>query len=146
VRIAWVGAAVAFMLTEAIGLAAASAPHVWLSLFSSDPQTLAVGSDYLRIVGPFYGMFGAALAFYFASQGAGRMLWPLIGNLLRLAIAAAGGWIALELGASLALVVVAQSAALCAFAFVNAFAVARGAWFGPLLSAAPSSPLAGRPA
>src|SRR4029079_13667300 len=116
VRIAWVGAAVAFVLTEAIGLAPASAPQVWLSLFSNDPQTLEVGAEYLRIVGPFYGMFGVALALYFASQGAGRMLWPLIGNLGRLTIAAAGGWIALELGASLALVFVAQSVALCAFA------------------------------
>ena len=32
----------------------------------------AYGSHYLRIVGPFYGFFGAGLALYFASQGAGR--------------------------------------------------------------------------
>ena len=33
--------------------------------------------SYLRIVGPFYGFFGAGLALYFASQGAGRLGWPL---------------------------------------------------------------------
>ena len=43
------------------------------------------------MVGPFYGMLGLALSLYFASQGAGRLAWPLAGNLVRLAIAAAGG-------------------------------------------------------
>ena len=57
---------------------------------------LEAGATYLQTVGPFYGMFGLALSLYFASQGAGRLLWPLLGTVARLAIAALGGWLALR--------------------------------------------------
>jgi putative MATE family efflux protein len=131
-RTAWIGAGIALALTEAIGLAAAAFPVAWISLFDTNPATIEAGSSYLRVVGPFYGMFGLALALYFASQGAGRLLWPLIGNLTRLAIAAIVGWLALAWSGELALVFVAQSLALVAFALINAAAIAAGAWFGPL--------------
>jgi putative MATE family efflux protein len=131
-RTAWIGAGIALVLTEAIGLAAAAFPAAWISLFDANPATIEAGSSYLRVVGPFYGMFGLALALYFASQGAGRLLWPLIGNLTRLAIAAVAGWLALAWSGELALVFVAQSLALVAFALINATAIAAGAWFGPL--------------
>ena len=131
-RTAWIGAGIAFVLTEAIGLCAAAFPTAWLSLFDSNPQMLAAGSAYLRTVGPFYGMFGLALALYFASQGAGRLLWPLIGNLTRLAIAALVGALALRLSGELFHVFLAQSLALVAFGVINAAAVAGGSWFGPL--------------
>ena len=66
------------MLTETIGVAAAIWPRAWLSLFGADPAMIEAGSAYLRAVGPFYGCFGFGLALYFASQGAGRLLWPLL--------------------------------------------------------------------
>jgi Na+-driven multidrug efflux pump len=90
-RAAWIGAAVAAGLTEAIGLWAAVCPRVWLSLFDTDPAMLDAGSRYLHAVGPLYGLFGLGLALYFASQGAGRLLGPLLANVTRLAIAAGGG-------------------------------------------------------
>src|SRR6516165_8436266 len=95
-RIAWIGAAAAAAVTEAIGLAAAAFPRLWISLFDTDPAMLEAGARYLRVVGPFYGMFGLGMALYFASQGAGRLLWPLIANVTRLIIAAIGGWLALR--------------------------------------------------
>ncbi len=131
-RTAWIGGAIAAILTEAIGLAAAANPEAWLSLFDANPEMLDVGSRYLRLVGPFYGMFGLALALYFASQGAGRLLWPLVANLARLAIAALLGWLALRWNGDLSQVFMAQSLALVAFGLINAAAVAAGAWFGPL--------------
>ena len=131
-RTAWIGAGIALVLTEAIGLAAAAFPAAWISLFDTNAATIEAGSSYLRIVGPFYGMFGLALALYFASQGAGKLLWPLIGNLVRLAIAAVVGGVALAWSGDLALVFVAQSLALVAFALINAATIAAGAWFGPL--------------
>jgi putative MATE family efflux protein len=131
-RTAWIGAGIALVLTEAIGLAAAAFPAAWISLFDANPATIEAGSSYLRVVGPFYGMYGLALALYFASQGAGRLLWPLVGNLTRLAIAAVLGWLALAWSGELALVFLAQSLALVAFALINAMAIAAGAWFGPL--------------
>src|SRR5205807_5680382 len=56
-RTAWIGAAIAFTLTEAIGLCAAAFPTAWLSLFDTDARMLEAGATYLRTVGPFYGMF-----------------------------------------------------------------------------------------
>ena len=77
VRVAWVGSAMAAGITGVIGILAALFPLAWLGLFTTDPGVLAAGTRYLTIVGPFYGFFGAGLALYFASQGAGRLLWPL---------------------------------------------------------------------
>jgi putative MATE family efflux protein len=131
-RVAWIGAAIATALTEAIGLGAAAFPHAWLSIFDTDPAMLESGARYLRMVGPFYGMLGLALSLYFASQGAGRLAWPLAGNLVRLAIAAAGGFVALRWTGDIFHVFLAQSVALVAFGLINAVSVAGGAWFGPL--------------
>ena len=57
-----------------------ASPDTWLSLFDTDPAMLDAGSRYLHAVGPFYGLFGLGMALYFASQGAGRLLWPLLAN------------------------------------------------------------------
>ena len=95
-RIALVGGAMAFALTETIGLAAALFPGVWMSLFTRDPAVVAAGSAYLRVVGPSYGFFGLGLALYFASQGAGRVVWPLVAGFMRLVLAAVGGSLAIH--------------------------------------------------
>ena len=127
-RVAWIGAAIAFSLTEAIGLAAACFPSAWLSLFGSDPQMLETGSLYLRIVGPAYGFFGGGLALYFASQGAGRVGWAMTAAVLRVIIAAAGGWLAVTIFGSTGLFVVI-AAALVIYGLANVVAVASGVWF-----------------
>ncbi|CAN7335890.1 MATE family efflux transporter [Variovorax sp. LjRoot290] len=129
-RATWAGAAMAFVLTETIGLAAALFPRPWLMLFGSDPAMLEAGSQYLRAVGPFYGFFGVGLVLYFASQGAGRLLWPVLGNIARLAVAGIGGWLALRWGGQLSHVFVAQGAALVVYGIVIASSIAGGAWFG----------------
>jgi putative MATE family efflux protein len=128
-RVAWVGAAIATGVCGFIGGAAASFPRAWLSLFDSDPAMIEAGARYLHIVGPAYGLFGLGMALYFASQGAGRLLWPLLANLARLIIAAAGGFLALRWTGSLTGVFVALAAALATFGLINAAAVACGAWF-----------------
>jgi putative MATE family efflux protein len=131
-RTAWIGAAIAAGLCEIVGLAAASSPKAWLTLFGTDPAMLDVGMRYLQTVGPSYGLFGLGLALYFASQGAGRLLWPLLANLTRLAIAAGGGWLALRWSGELSSVFVAQSIALVIFGLVIAAAIGSGALFGGL--------------
>jgi Na+-driven multidrug efflux pump len=128
-RTAWIGAAIAVGLTELIGLSAAAFPRAWLSLFDTDAAMIDIGSIYLRTVGPVYGLFGLGMALYFASQGAGRLAWPLLANLFRLAIAAGGGWLALRWNGGVSHVFIALAAALAAFGLINAVAVARGAWF-----------------
>jgi Na+-driven multidrug efflux pump len=130
-RATWIGAAIAAGLTEMIGLWAALFPQTWLRLFNHDPAMLAAGSSYLQVVGPVYGLFGLGMALYFASQGAGKLLWPLLANLIRLAIAAGGGFLALRWGGDLSYVFVALAVALAAFGLINAAAVASGVWFRP---------------
>jgi putative MATE family efflux protein len=129
VRAAWIGAAIAAGLCASIGLAAALFPRAWLSLFDTDPAMLDAGTRYLRVVGPFYGVFGLGMGLYFASQGAGRLLWPFLANLARLVTAAGGGWLALHFGGDLSAVFAALAAALTVFGLIIAGAVARGAWF-----------------
>jgi putative MATE family efflux protein len=128
-RVAWIGAAIAAALCELIGYCAALFPGAWLSLFDSDSAMIEAGSRYLHAVGPVYGLFGLGMALYFASQGAGRLLWPLLANFARLLIASAGGFLALRWTGSLTAVFVALSVALATFGLINAAAVARGAWF-----------------
>ena len=131
-RATWIGAAIAFTMTEAIGLWAAAYPAAWLSLFNTEPAMIEAGSQYLRIVGPWYGFFGLGLVLYFASQGAGRLLWPVLGNIARLVVAVAGGWLALHGGYAIAGVFAAQAAAMVVYGIANAWAIAGGAWFGPV--------------
>jgi putative MATE family efflux protein len=129
-RATWAGAGLAFALTETIGLAAAFFPRPWLLLFGNDPVMLETGAHYLRVVGPLYGFFGVGLVLYFASQGAGRLLWPVLGNIARLAVAGTGGWLALRWGGGLGGVFAAQGVALVVYGIVIASAIAGGAWFG----------------
>lgn len=92
-RVAWLGAAVVALLTGTIGLATALWPALWMAWFAADVEVFAMGARYLQIVGGSYGLFGFGLALFFASQGAGRMLWPLLGSAARLAVMAVGGWL-----------------------------------------------------
>nr|WP_256353944.1 MATE family efflux transporter [Variovorax sp. dw_308] len=127
---AWIGALMCFAITEAIGLAAATFPRPWLMLFGNDPAMLEAGTEYLRTVGPLYGLFGLGQVLHFASQGSGRLFWPVMANLARLAVAGVGGWLALRWGGELVHVFVAQGAALVVYGLGIAAVVAGGAWFG----------------
>ena len=128
-RVAWVGAGLAAAVTGSIGLFGAVFPHLWLGLFSTQPEVLTVGTTYLQLVGPTYGCFGLGLALYFASQGAGRLLWPLVAGVVRLVVAAGGGWVASRwLGGGLVSVFTAMAVAFVIYAAIVAGAIRAGAW------------------
>lgn len=127
-RAAWMGAAIAGLLTEGVGIAAAYRPEAWLGLFGHDPAMLAVGAQYLRIVGPFYGLFGVGLALYFAAQGAGQVGWALAAGLLRVAVSLGGSVLALRLGYGTGGLFLALALGLATIAVVNAGALATGRW------------------
>jgi putative MATE family efflux protein len=128
-RVAWVGAGMAAGVTTAIGLIGAIVPGLWIGLFTTDASVLAVGGTYLRIVGPFYGFFGLALALYFASQGAGRLLWPLVAGFLRMTVAAVGGYVVTRwLGLDLPALFAVMALALVCTGVTTALAVRAGAW------------------
>jgi Na+-driven multidrug efflux pump len=97
VRAGWIGAAIAAGICEVIGLCAAVFPLAWLPLFDSDPAMLDAGTRYLHL----------GMGLYFASQGAGRLLWPWLANMARLVVAAGGGWLALRFGGNVSSVFLA---------------------------------------
>lgn len=98
-RIAWAGACLVWLVTGLIGLWAAIWPQAWMGLFTADAAVQQAGSAYLRIVGNTYGFFGLGMALFFASQGAGRLTWPLLASAARLLVVAVGGGVALQVAA-----------------------------------------------
>jgi putative MATE family efflux protein len=139
-RIALIGGALAFIMTETIGLVAAIWPHAWLGLFADDPRMLETGAAYLRVVGPAYGFFGLGLSLYFASQGAGRLFWPLLSGFLRIVIAIGGGWIALRATGSLSWLFAALAAGLVVYGVSLSAAIGSGVWFSRDQRAKPLRP------
>lgn len=128
-RIAWIGAALAFGVTELIGLAAAIFPHAWVGLFSDEPQVLALGALYLRNVAPAYGAIGLGLALYFANQGAKRVLLPVLAGTVRMFIAAFIGWsVVIWFGAGLSTLFQIVALAAAAYGLLTAAAMLGGTW------------------
>jgi Na+-driven multidrug efflux pump len=129
VNIGWVGAGTAAFFTGIGGMAVALWPEAWASLFTDDVQTLASAKGYLQFVGPFFVFQGIGLSLFFASQGAGRMTWPLIAAAVRLMIAIGGGAVLLYgYDASLNMVYLASGIAMVANGIITAGALKMGMW------------------
>lgn len=129
-RIAWSGTALAAGISLAIGLTVALVPGAWVRIFSDDPAVLATGSLYLRVVAPFYALFGAGMALYFASQGAGRMVLPVLAGTARLALVVTGGALVVALAGPLAAVFAVIAGGIVLFGALIAYAVHRAPWEG----------------
>jgi putative MATE family efflux protein len=129
-RIAWTGTAIAAGISLAIGLTVALLPGVWIRIFSDDPAVLVIGSQYLRIVAPFYVLFGAGMALYFASQGAGRMVLPVLAGTARLVLVVAGGALVVALEGPLAAVFAVIAGGIALFGALIIAAVRAGRWQG----------------
>ena len=130
-RVAWSGALMAGGLAGLIGIVVAIWPDLWLGLFASDARVLAAGRHYLSIVGPVYGLFGLAMALYFASQGTGEMVWPVVANVARIAIAVGGSLLALDqFGWGVSGLYASVATGIVAFALLLAFSTTRRAWTG----------------
>lgn len=127
-RIAWTGALLAAAISAVIGLGAALVPEAWVRLFSTDPGVISAGSIYLRVVGPFYPLFGVGVALYFASQGSGRVAPLVLAGTARLAIVIAGGAAAVTLGASLGAVFSVIALGMLVYGALSAWAVRRTPW------------------
>jgi Na+-driven multidrug efflux pump len=123
-RIAWIGTAFAASISLAIGFTVTLVPLAWVGLFSSDPEVLESGSRYLRTVAPFYPLLAASIALYFASQGAGRVLLPVLAGTARLAVVIVGGAAAASLGGIFAVI----AAAMALAGLLTILFVARTAW------------------
>jgi putative MATE family efflux protein len=96
VRVAWVAGMTAAAAIGVIGWTIALMPETWSRLFATQPEVIAASIACIVRVAPFYCLFGLGLTLNFACQGAGRMTVPVVASVSRLAIAAGGGWFAIE--------------------------------------------------
>jgi len=92
-RVAWTAACLAAAVLGAIGLVVAAFPGLWSGLFTQDAGVRAAASLYLQLAGPAFAFVGLGLALYFASQGASKVLGPVLAATVRLAVIAGGGWL-----------------------------------------------------
>jgi len=128
-RLAWLGGWLVCAACGVIGLVVALWPDLWIALFTRDPQVIEVARLALRIIAPAYALLGLGMALYFASQGAGRMRWPLAASFTRIAIAAGGGALAAgPLGSGLPGVFFCVSAGLVAYGVLVACGVRAAVW------------------
>ncbi|HZN99802.1 MAG TPA: MATE family efflux transporter [Burkholderiales bacterium] len=123
-QIAWTGAALAASISLAIGITVWLFPLAWVGLFSSDAAVLESGSRYLRTVAPFYPMLAVGIALYFASQGAGSVLRPVLAGTVRLVLVIAGGLAAVSLQG----VFIVIAAAMIVFGALTMWAIATAKW------------------
>jgi putative MATE family efflux protein len=128
-RAGWTAALYSAVIAGLIGAMVALFPGIWASLFSDSEAVRAACREYLQIVGPFYAFYGVALCLYFASLGAGRVLWPVLSITLRVLIVLVGGLLlARSPAASSAHFYWLVAAGMLSHAFVTAVAIHLGAW------------------
>jgi putative MATE family efflux protein len=127
-RIAWTGTAASALICLLIGGTVAIYPALWVRIFSEDPAVLEIGSLYMRIVAPLYPVFGAGLALYFASQGAGQMVKPVLAGTVRLVVVVAGGALVMQFGGPLAALFGVVSLGLTLLGGLTGYAVYKANW------------------
>lgn len=91
-RVAWVAAGVSAFNLAVIGAVVWLAPDLWARLFTQDEAVLAYARQYLVTAGPAFPFFGLGLTLYFASQGAGQVIGPVLAGTVRLVLVAGVGW------------------------------------------------------
>jgi len=91
-KVAWTAAALSAFNLAVIGAWVTVLPMSWAGLFSSNADVLGHAVDYLTTVGPAFAFFGMGLTLYFASQGSGKVLGPVMAGTVRLLLVAVVGW------------------------------------------------------
>jgi putative MATE family efflux protein len=91
-RIAWTAAIVAFISVGAMASIIAVFPDLWVDIFTHDASVRAASRQYLTTVAPCYAFIGLAMSMYFSSQGAAKVLGPVLAQSARLVFIGTGGW------------------------------------------------------
>lgn len=89
-RVGWIGGAMAAGVSGVVGIVLALFPGFWIPIFTDDATTFESAKTYIKIAGPCFALQGLGLSLYFASQGTGKMVWPMVAFILR-ALVAVGG-------------------------------------------------------
>jgi len=98
--VAWTGSAIVFVVVGLLGTLIAIFPHVWVNLFTNDAGVRGASRTYLATCAPMYAFLALATVSYFASQGAAKVLGPVLAQTARLVFVCTGGWYLLSIDAS----------------------------------------------
>ena len=101
-RVAWTGSTMAALMIGVVGAIVSFYPNAWSQMFTDSLAVQAYAKSYFEWVGPWYALFGFGLCLYFASQGSGKVLGPVLAGTIRLVMVAAGGLWMVRTGASAA--------------------------------------------
>jgi putative MATE family efflux protein len=91
-RICWVAGLVAFASVGAGATFIAIFPDLWVNLFTDDASVRAASRQYLATAAPMYAFLGLSTTCYFSSQGAAKVIGPVLAQTARLLFIGAGGW------------------------------------------------------
>ena len=91
-RIAWIAACVGFVSVGVVATVIAIFPDLWVNIFTRDAGVRAASRQYLATAAPMYAFIGLSISMYFSSQGAAKVLGPVLAQTARLVFIAVGGW------------------------------------------------------
>jgi putative MATE family efflux protein len=98
-KVAWTAGLLAACVVGSVGIVLSIAPDLWAANFTSDQRVLESARQYFHMAGPAFGFLGLALSLYFASQGSGKILGPVLAQSGRLVVVIFGGALLLALDA-----------------------------------------------
>ncbi len=91
-RIAWIAGFLSFISVGLIGTVIAIFPDLWVNIFTDDASVRAASHKYMSTAAPMYAFIGLASSMYFSSQGAAKVLGPVLAQSARLLFIGLGGW------------------------------------------------------
>ena len=91
-RIAWTAGTASFLSVGAIASIIAAFPDLWVNIFTNDAAVREASRQYLSTAAPMYAFIGLASSMFFSSQGAAKVLGPVLAQSARLIFIAVGGW------------------------------------------------------
>src|SRR4029453_6076923 len=91
-RICWIPGLVAFASGGAAAQFIPIFPDIWVNLFTDDASVRAASRQYLSTAAPMYAFLGLSTTCYFSSQGAAKVIGPVLAQTARLLFIGSGGW------------------------------------------------------
>jgi Na+-driven multidrug efflux pump len=129
-KVAWTAGLLAACVVGSVGIVLAIAPDLWAANFTSDLRVLDQARQYFQLTGPAFGFLGLALSLYFASQGSGKILGPVLAQSGRLVVVALGGALLLTLDAPAWTLFLLAAASMVVYGLLAVLSVHLTAW-GP---------------
>jgi Na+-driven multidrug efflux pump len=127
-QVAWTAGAASALSVGLVGLVVALKPSLWVSLFTSDPGVSAAAYSYFAWAGPAFGFFGLGVCLYFSSQGAAKVVGPVLASTVRLLMVGIGGWWLASSGAPAWTLFALVGAAMVVFGLSTAASVRLTHW------------------